>query len=155
MDLIKNAFNNKNTFILIMITIVTIIIVGLYVFRSTILETFTGKSHYVENSIASDSASSNPVEIMLFSADWCPHCKVARPEWTKVSEKYHHKNIKSRQVIFTDINCTEETAETTKLMTKYGVEGYPTVKLIKDGKVYDFDAKPTEQHLIKFLEDVI
>ena len=51
MDLIKNAFNNKNTFILIMITIVTIIIVGLYVFRSTILETFTGKSHSDETKL--------------------------------------------------------------------------------------------------------
>ena len=154
MDFIKNALNNKNSLVLIILAIAATFITIVYVFRTNILETFTGKSHYVENS-SSNTTASDPVEIILFSADWCPHCKVARPEWNKISEKYHNKNIKGKLVIFTDVNCTEETAETTKLMTKYGVEGYPTVKLIKDGKVIDFDAKPTEQHLQKFLEEAI
>jgi protein-disulfide isomerase-like protein with CxxC motif len=50
------------------------------------------------------------------------------------------------------VNCTEDKPEVEALMDKFKVEGYPTFKLVSDGKVYDFDAKPTEESLVSFMK---
>ena len=90
-------------------------------------------------------------ELMLFSANWCPHCKTAKPVWTELSSDYEDKMINGYRIIFTNVDCSEETGEVERLMDKYKVEGFPTIKLIKDGQVYDFDAKPTRAALEQFL----
>ena len=94
-------------------------------------------------------------EFMFFYADWCPHCKTAKPEWEKVKEEYQGKTINGYIVVFKDINCSTETPETRELMTQYKVQGYPTLKLIKDGQVIDFDSKPTESSIVQFLNSVL
>ena len=159
-DFMKFALENKNTVVLSICAVTALIIAALYVFRPNIFESFTnsykpnsGSSGEGEGEEGSSGSEGSPVEIMLFSVDWCPHCKVARPEWNKVAEST--KMVKGRKIIFTDINCTDETPEVTKLIKKYNIEGYPTIKLLKDGKVFDFDAKPTANHLTQFLEQVI
>ena len=156
MDFIKYALNNKSI-VVISISILTAIIIAIlytFKFKFNMLESFTSNS-YKPNSGNSSESTNNPVEIILFSVDWCPHCKVARPEWDKVSEEYTTKLIKGRQIIFKDINCNEETPEITTLISKYKIEGYPTVKLLKDGEVIDFEAKPTQSNLQQFLNTVI
>ena len=42
-----------------------------------------------------------------------------------------------------------------KIAEKYDIKGYPTIKLIYKGEVYDYDAKPEKANLIKFLETSI
>jgi protein-disulfide isomerase-like protein with CxxC motif len=58
-------------------------------------------------------------------------------------------------VIFTEVNCTEESAEVEHLMNKYNIEGFPTIKLLKDGQVVEYDAKPTKETLTQFLNTVL
>jgi thiol-disulfide isomerase/thioredoxin len=94
-------------------------------------------------------------ELILFSVDWCPHCKTAKPVWEELQADYKNKTINGYQVVFTDINCTNETPEIEKLMNKYKIEGYPTIKLLKDGQVIEFDAKPTKENLNQFLNTVL
>ena len=117
------------------------------------------KFNFMENFTSSTSdtndSNSSPVEILLFHTDWCPHCKTAKPEWDKVSEEYSSKTVNGRKIIFKDINCTTETAETEQLMTKYKVEGFPTIKLLKDDNVIDFDAKPIYSNLVSFINTAV
>jgi hypothetical protein len=40
-------------------------------------------------------------------------------------------------------------------MDQYTIEGFPTIKLLKDGQVIDFDAKPTKDSLTQFLNTVL
>ena len=94
-------------------------------------------------------------ELILFSVDWCPHCKTAKPVWEELKSDYKNKTVNGYQVVFTDINCTNETPEVEKLMNKYKIEGYPTIKLLKDGQVIEFDAKPTKDNLSQFLNTVL
>jgi thiol-disulfide isomerase/thioredoxin len=94
-------------------------------------------------------------EIMLFYVDWCPHCKTAKPEWEQVKNEYDGRTINGYTVIFTEINCTEESVNVEKLMNTYKIEGYPTIKLLKDGTVIEYDAKPTKDTLIQFLNTVL
>jgi hypothetical protein len=69
--------------------------------------------------------------------------------------EYENKTINGYRIIFTDINCSEETAEVDKMMNKYNVEGYPTIKLLKDGQVIEYDAKPSKDTLTQFLNTVV
>jgi thiol-disulfide isomerase/thioredoxin len=94
---------------------------------------------------SNSSNSADKIEVMLFYVDWCPHCKTAKPVWTEVAEQYEET------VTFREINCTVETAEIEQLMNKYNIEGFPTIKMVKNGKVYDFDAKVSKANLEQFL----
>ena len=101
------------------------------------------------------NTSGNEAEMMLFYVDWCPHCKTAKPAWEEVKSEYENKTINGYRVIFTEINCTNETPEIESLMNKYKIEGFPTIKLLKDGQVIEYDAKPTKSTLIQFLNTAL
>jgi thiol-disulfide isomerase/thioredoxin len=94
-------------------------------------------------------------EILFFHTTWCPHCKSAKPEWDELRSAHDHSTINGYKVTFTEIDCTEETPEVEEMIQKYKVEGYPTIKLIKDGQVIEYDAKPTKETMLEFLNTVL
>ena len=108
---------------------------------------------YTDNREKANTSEGNgkTAELMLFSANWCPHCKTAKPVWNELSTDYEDKMINGYRIIFTSVDCSEESGEVERLMDKYKVEGFPTIKLIKDGQVFDFDAKPSRPALEQFL----
>ena len=93
--------------------------------------------------------------LMLFYVDWCPHCKTAKPEWDSLKTEYEGKEINGYIMNFVEYNCTTETPETEELMNKYKIEGYPTIKLLKDNQVIEYDAKPTKATMSQFLTTVL
>ena len=99
--------------------------------------------------------SSKDAEIIFFYANWCPHCKAAKPQWQEIKEDYEGKDVNGYTLVFTDVDCTEETPEVKDKTDEYEIEGYPTIKLIKDGQVIDYDAKPTKETLEKFINTVL
>jgi hypothetical protein len=79
----------------------------------------------------------------------------AKPIWDELKSEYQNKTINGYTVLFTEINCSEESAEVEKMMNKYSVEGYPTIKLLKDGQIVEYDAKPSKETLTQFLNTVL
>jgi thiol-disulfide isomerase/thioredoxin len=94
-------------------------------------------------------------ELMFFHTTWCPHCKSAKPEWDELKAEYSGSAINGYKVTFTEVDCTEETPEVEALVQKFKIEGYPTIKLIKDGQVIEYDAKPTKETMLEFLNTVL
>ncbi len=135
------------TIAIIIVVLIAIIGVAYYFMKPTKIQT--------KSKEGMENASKKEAELMLFSVDWCPHCKTAKPEWEEIKAKYDGKMINGYNVIFTDVNCTEETPEIEEMMNKYKIEGYPTIKLLKDGQIVEFDAKPTKESLDKFLNSVL
>lgn len=41
------------------------------------------------------------------------------------------------------------------MIDKFKIEGYPTIKLVKDGQIIDYDAKPTKETMTEFLNTVL
>jgi thiol-disulfide isomerase/thioredoxin len=101
------------------------------------------------------NGNGSTAELLFFYADWCPHCKTAKPIWNDLKAEYENKTINGYKVVFTDVNCSEETAEVDKMMNQYNVEGYPTIKLLKDGQIIEYDAKPSKDTLTQFLNTVL
>ena len=86
-------------------------------------------------------------DVYYFYTTWCPYCVKARPEWDKFKTYWKDKKKNNYTLLFSEIDCDKNES----LASKYEVETYPCIKLIKDGKIYDYDAKPTLENLNKFL----
>jgi thiol-disulfide isomerase/thioredoxin len=153
---IKNAGNNlnKNTIISV-IAVILFSFLALFIYLYYIAPQFKTKYHPNSEQVPRELNHENTVELLFFFADWCPHCKTAKPIWNDLKTEYQNKTINGYKIIFTEINCSEETLEVDKMMNKYNIEGYPTIKLLKDGQVIEYDAKPSNETLRQFLNTVL
>jgi thiol-disulfide isomerase/thioredoxin len=89
----------------------------------------------------------NTADVYYFYTTWCPYCTKARPEWNKFKAHWNNKKKNGYTLLFSEIDCDKNES----LSSKYEVETYPCIKLIKDGKIYDYDAKPTIENLNMFV----
>jgi thiol-disulfide isomerase/thioredoxin len=149
-----SQYVTTNTIILIVSFVLFLFVAGCYYYYY-ILPDMEAKYRPNNEKITSDNVSSGTAELLFFFANWCPHCKSAKPIWNELKTEYENKTINGYKIIFTEIDCSEETTEVDKMMNQYNVEGYPTIKLLKDGQVIEYDAKPSKETLVKFLNTVL
>lgn len=65
--------------------------------------------------------------MVLFYGDWCGHCKRFKPIWNEF------KRVTNRSVI-NIISINDQS-----LLDKYNIDGVPTIKVFKDGKIDDYN----------------
>ena len=90
-------------------------------------------------------------QLFLFKVDWCPHCKSAKPIFDEIEKEQKGNPINGYTVTFTTVDCEAEP----DMADKFKIEGYPTIKLVKDGQVIEYDAKPEKDKITEFLNTVI
>jgi len=136
--------------ILIVSLIVIFILIAVFVYnRHTATENFD---------MANDSQREDGIELSVyfFHADWCPHCKKAQPEWNSFSQTNNGKILQGYKINCVDVDCTnEEDADVTTYINRFNIQGYPTIKMIKDGKTIDFESRITTSSLNTFLESML
>lgn len=66
-----------------------------------------------------------------FFAPWCGHCKRLEPEWAAAAETFANSPPAGLDVEV-KLAAVDATAET-ELATKYGIRGYPTIKIFRNG----------------------
>jgi len=95
------------------------------------------------------------VEVLFFYADWCPHCKKAKPHWNnlKNSEKVGQgRRVNNYSIVYTEVDCTDDKASgIQEKLSKFKVDGFPTIKMVKGTEVIEFDAKPEFEILEGFV----
>ncbi len=156
MSRIKNAGSSFGTTQFLYIgAAILFILICVFVYYQYVKPTYLQPTYTANREHMPKDGKSNQAELMFFYVDWCPHCKTAKPDWEEVKSEYQDKTVNGYQVIFTEINCTNESDEVEKLMNQYKIEGFPTIKLLKDGQVIEYDAKPTKETLIQFLNTVL
>jgi thiol-disulfide isomerase/thioredoxin len=153
---IKSAGSRLNTTTIVIIVAVLLfaILAGFYYFYY-VAPKMNAKYHPNSEQVPTGMGGGNPAELLFFYANWCPHCKAAKPIWNELKSEYENKTINGYSVVFTEVDCSEETAEVEKLMNQYNVEGYPTIKLLKEGQIIEYDAKPSKETLTQFLNTVL
>lgn len=139
----------------IMVAIVILIVAIVFVYKKYLVPkmnpTYAPNKEFIEQSEEEKEA-----ELLIFTVDWCPYCKKAMPVWKKFQTEYDGKTINGYNLNFRTINCTDENdAEVKELLNKYSVDGYPTIKLLKDGDAITYDAKPEFNTLQQFLQTVL
>jgi thiol-disulfide isomerase/thioredoxin len=161
MSSITNLFfsfvNPRKHIIWIVILLVIFIAAGYYGYTSFYLPWLSSKRYSdVANTDPTSTGNGGDVTIYFFSADWCPHCKHALPEWENFSQNYSGKEVNGYTIRCVNINCTDD--KDTKVVgyiQEYKIEGYPTIKMVKDNKVIEFDAKVTNTALETFVKNMI
>jgi thiol-disulfide isomerase/thioredoxin len=82
--------------------------------------------------------------VYAFVADWCPHCKTAKPVINNL------KNNAPSNVNVEIVN--EKDSNSRELMKKFNVKGFPTILLLKaDGTVVEFSQRVSEDNLNVFV----
>lgn len=154
---LPEIFTLKN--IGILIGIIILIYVANYIYKTYMPSSSSGTVYKANlehmTTEEANASAAKEAEIMMFYADWCPHCKAAKPEWESFKNEYDGKKVNGYTLVFNEYNCTTETPETKDAVEKYGVEGFPTIKLIKDNQVIEYDAKPTKPILTQFVNTVL
>ena len=145
-------FMNWKTYAIIAV-IILLVIFAYYTYKQYVSSKTSFKAN--REHMTKDQNSNKTATLMLFYVDWCPHCKTAKPEWDSLKSEYEGKNINGYTVMLVEHNCTNESDEVSQLMDKYNIEGYPTIKLIKDNQVIEYDAKPTKSTMEQFLNTVL
>jgi len=78
----------------------------------------------LEDSSFDQVLEDNDIWLVEFYAPWCGHCKNLAPEWSKAAT-----NLKG-QVKVAKVDATANT----RVASKYGVKGYPTIKVFLPGE---------------------
>lgn len=92
---------------------------------------------------------SDELVLVEFFAPWCGHCKNLAPEWKKAATALKGKGVK-----LVEIDATVET----DLASKYGVTGYPTIKVFAKGKKdapEDFQGGRTSSAIVEAAKEIL
>jgi len=83
--------------------------------------------------------------LVEFYAPWCGHCKKLAPDYEKLAKIYNSEP----DVLVVNLDATENS----KVATKYGVSGYPTIKWFpKDNKAgVDYNGGRTLDDFVQFI----
>ena len=143
----KSTLLSRRTLI-ILVSAVILIGVSYYVYNTYVIPRLE-PSFVQNNEFVKDG--DKEAELMLFYVDWCPHCKTAKPIWNDIKEKFNGKMVNNTKLFFKEVNCEKEE----ELADKYKIDGFPTIKLVKDNEIVEFDAKPSEETLTQFINSTL
>lgn len=68
--------------------------------------------------------------LVMFYAPWCGHCKHLKPHYAKAAEEL---KTNDPPIILAKVDCTTAGKNTCK---KYSIEGFPTLKIFKNGYLF-------------------
>lgn len=102
-----------------------------------------------------DEIKKPKVVIVMFFAEWCPHCHNVRPHWNEMKEQILLENPDEFEIAeYEDIHKENGIQE---LKNKYldkqeelFIQGYPTIGGIKNGKYIEFNGGRTKEGLLEF-----
>ena len=153
---VNNIKEKPHLLILPILLIILFTIVSYILFSKNIKEILN--KHFVLNrefinksdSNSNSNSNNNNITIIYFYTEWCPYCKKSKPEWNKFKELVNLQEF-GKSITFKEVDCDKDQ----EIANNYKIEGYPTIKLIYNGEVYDFDAKPESHILLEFVQSIV
>lgn len=153
-EVVTKFFRPYKRIILVIFILIIFIIVGVYGYRR--FYSVPEKTRDFKD-VANANRRNPQIQIYLFWADWCPHCKKAKPEWVAFSQEYDGKIVNNYEIQTTDIDCSDpngQDPQVQNMLAEYRVNSYPTIIALKDSQVVGFDAKITKSSLDQFVESL-
>jgi len=159
---VKDRLAANKHFIFILLSAVLFIGIAYYVYTTYVSSQFNRdyipNKEYVNANTPGHGEDGNTAKVMFFWASWCPHSKVAKPEWEKLVSYYQENGdiVNGYKLQFEDVNCDNaDDTETSSMLNEYKIEGYPTIKLIKGNEIVEYNAKTDVETLKHFIDSVL
>ncbi|KAG4306026.1 hypothetical protein PORY_000014 [Pneumocystis oryctolagi] len=80
--------------------------------------------------------------LVKFFAPWCGHCKALAPAYEEAATTLKEKNI-----VLIKVDCTVET----RLCETYGIEGYPTLKVFRNGQHTPYEGPRKASSIVSYM----
>lgn len=103
------------------------------------------KNHHPQN-------TNKTAQVCLFYATWCGACQQFKPEWDSAKLEMDGNVVNGYRVQFVEYDCSENAGEAAAKMKEYNIDGFPTVKLVKDGQVITFSGDRTKENIATMLD---
>jgi len=103
-----------------------VLILAFLLFVAAVLADVTNLDHKTW----ADVVDKKDFTLVEFYAPWCGHCKSLAPEYKKLAESF----VGNDNVAIADFDCTGEGNDV--IQNKYGIQGFPTIKLFKKGEEF-------------------
>lgn len=156
LETIKSYASSSKTW-LIIVALLGFIAIAVYIFQEYLSPAMNPE--YTENNefVSSDTENKNYVDLYLFRANWCPYSKKIVPIWNELKDKYDNKKMNNYTIVFKNIEEKQDQELFADFEKKYSkeIDGFPSIILVKDTQVIEFEAKPTYENLEQFLESVL
>jgi thiol-disulfide isomerase/thioredoxin len=149
-------FSNYKIFFLAIIALLFFFVIGFFIWRTyskSLNSNYKNISNNSDGTTGSVESSKGPIDLYIFYATWCPHCKTALPKWKTFSDNINGTIVNGSLVTTHTIDCTNsEDPNVISYLNKYAIKGFPTVKGVIGGKVINFDSRINENTLQQFVE---
>ena len=150
----EKVFSKK--FIIILILSLLFLAIAFYLYNTYITPKinpdFVPNKEFIE-----EKNREIPASIYLFYADWCPYSKKAKKIWDNLKTNLNNKKINKYILHFEEINDERNEKELKEFENTYSktIDGYPTIIMIKDDNVIEFEAQPNQDTLNEFIHTVL
>ncbi|TRY73095.1 hypothetical protein TCAL_00905 [Tigriopus californicus] len=84
------------------------------------------------------------LSLVEFYAPWCKHCKQIEPEYEGAAA-----DLKEWGIPLAKVDGTREK----ELADQYGVGGWPTLKMFRKGRVYEYNGPREKENIINFMKE--
>jgi len=104
------------------------------------------KAKYInlKNKSRKSMSGGGNINVILFKADWCGHCKSFKPTWEAVSKHYKEKyNF-----------ITYDADKNLDKLKEYKVDSFPTILLKKDSDLIPYNGDRSFEDFNSFLESL-
>ncbi len=103
----------------------------------------TGALHRPSTAAELESLVGTGSSIVMFHAGWCPHCKSTLPEFSNAASRMAEAAPGTKIVAAEDVKTREA-------LGKYGVNGFPTIVHIRNGKTTAYQGNRTAESFVDF-----